>query len=91
MTSFDVFLFGLLIASDNSLEKGDEWTRKKNECVDEAARAREKEGLTALRATTGDVEFGHTSLEEIFMGPRLRPPSSRRERVEFLDSTTLNS
>jgi len=40
VTSFDVFLFGLLIASDNSLEKGDEWTRKKNECVDEAARER---------------------------------------------------
>lgn len=41
--------------------------------------------------TTGDVEFGHTSPEEIFMGLRLRPPGSRRERVEFLDLTTLNS
>lgn len=41
--------------------------------------------------TTGDVEFGNTSPEEIFMGPRLRPPGSRRKRVEFLDLTTLNA
>lgn len=31
VTSFGVFLFGLLIVSDNSLEKGDELDRKKNE------------------------------------------------------------
>jgi len=40
-----------------------------------------------------DDGFGHTLPEEIFMVARPRPlrPLRRRERVEFLDSTTLHS
>lgn len=49
VTSSGVFLFSLLIASDNSLEKGDELDRKKNEWVDDAARTREKEGRDVER------------------------------------------
>lgn len=52
-------------------------------------RARKKDA-TSWDETTGNIEFGHTSPEEIFMEPRLRPPGSRRERVEFLDSATLD-
>lgn len=76
VTSSGVFLFGLLIASDNSLEKGDEWTERGTN-----GRMRGRGPITSrveTRATTtGNVEFGHTSPEEIFMGPpRLQSPST---------------
>lgn len=54
-------------------------------------RARKKDETSWDETTTGNIDFGHTSPEEIFMEPRLRPPGSRRERVEFLDSATLDS
>lgn len=66
--------------------------KEKRMCGRGGEGARERGTNPASRDDNGrDVEFGHTSPEEIFMGPCLRPPGSRRERVEFLDSTTLNS
>lgn len=88
MTSFGVFLFGLLIASDNSLEKGDELDREKNEWVDDAARVREKEGRDVVRRDND----GQHQVWSYFAGRNFYgAPSttSRRERVEFLDSAML--
>lgn len=87
VTSSNVFLFSLLIALDNSLEKGDEWTeRGTNGWMRRRERWREKEESIASSRetmTTGNVEFGHTSPEEIFMGP-LDPRETGLRRVEFL-------